>query len=176
MARKRSKTRAVAATSHPSPAISQEPCSPAASLPRLAENNHHTWAHLFSELACRTAHFTGKPLAFLTATFLVVVWACTGPLFHYSDTWQLVINTSTTIVTFLMVFLIQHTQNRDTMALQLKLSELIIAVRGAENRLAAAEDMTEDDLERLHQEYRVRAEATLDHLERRRGAQLQRAS
>ena len=98
-----------------------------------------------------------------------MVWACTGPLFHYSDTWQLVINTSTTIVTFLMVFLIQHTQNRDTLAVQLKLSELIIAVRGAENRLAAAEDMTEDDLEQLHEEYRVRAEQTLDHLEQRRG-------
>ena len=91
----------------------------------------HRWSHLFSELACKTAHFTGKPLAFLTATFLVVVWACTGPLFNYSDTWQLVINTSTTIVTFLMVFLIQHTQNRDTLALQLKLSELIIAVQAA---------------------------------------------
>jgi low affinity Fe/Cu permease len=79
-------------------------------------------------------------------------------------------------VTFLMVFLIQHTQNRDTMAVQLKLSELIIAVRGAENRLAAAEDMTEEDLERLHQEYRARADATLDHLEKRRGGELQRAS
>jgi low affinity Fe/Cu permease len=97
-------------------------------------------------------------------------------LFDYSDTWQLVINTSTTIVTFLMVFLIQHTQNRDTLALQLKLSELIIAVRGAENRLAAAEDMTEEDLERLHQEYRARAETTLDHLEQRRSGKLQRAS
>jgi low affinity Fe/Cu permease len=75
-----------------------------------------------------------------------------------------------------MVFLIQHTQNRDTLAVQLKLSELIIAVRGAENRLAAAEDMTEDDLERLHEEYRVRAEQTLDHLEQRRGKNLQRAS
>src|SRR4051812_30856021 len=127
-------------------------------------------------MATATAHYAGKPQTFLVAAFLVVAWALTGPLFHYSDTWQLVINTSTTIVTFLMVFLIQHTQNRDTLAVQLKLSELIIAVRGAENRLAAAEDMTEDDLERLHEEYRVRAEQTLDHLEQRRGKQLERAS
>ena len=73
---------------------------------------------------------------FLIAVALVVIWALTGPLFHYSDTWQLVINTSTTIVTFLMVFLIQHTQNRDTLALQLKLAEVIIAMRDAENRVA----------------------------------------
>jgi low affinity Fe/Cu permease len=97
-------------------------------------------------------------------------------MFGYSDTWQLVINTSTTIVTFLMVFLIQHTQNRDTMAVQLKLSELIIAVKGAENKLAAAEDMTEEELEQLHEEYRERADETLDHLQKRRGGNLQRAS
>jgi low affinity Fe/Cu permease len=176
MARKRSKTLAAAVTPRPSAAVCQEPRSPAASVPKLARNGKNTWSHLFSELACKTAHFAGRPVAFLTATLLVVLWACTGPLFNYSDTWQLVINTSTTIVTFLMVFLIQHTQNRDTLALQLKLSELIIAVRGAENRLAAAEDMTEEDLEQLHAEYRARAEATLDHLEERRGGKLQRAS
>jgi low affinity Fe/Cu permease len=175
MARKVSKTPAAPARARPSPAITQA-CSAESTDSAVKQKTHDTWSHLFSELACKTAHFSGKPLAFLTATFLVVVWACTGPLFHYSDTWQLVINTSTTIVTFLMVFLIQHTQNRDTLAVQLKLSELIIAVRGAENRLAAAEDMTEDDLERLHQEYRVRAEQTLDHLEQRRGKNLQRAS
>jgi low affinity Fe/Cu permease len=92
----------------------------------------------------------------------------TGPLFGYSDTWQLVINTSTTIVTFLMVFLIQNTQNRDTMALQVKLSELIIAMHGAKNRLAVAEDLSEEELERLHKEYCGRAEATLESLEQRR--------
>jgi low affinity Fe/Cu permease len=117
----------------------------------------------------------GKPIAFLIATLLVLVWGLTGPLFGYSDTWQLVINTSTTIVTFLMVFLIQHTQNRDTLALQLKLAELIIAAQGAENRLATAEDMNEDDLKRLHEEFRRRADETLDHLNRRRGTPLQRA-
>jgi low affinity Fe/Cu permease len=89
-------------------------------------------------------------------------------LFGYSDTWQLVINTSTTIVTFLMVFLIQSTQNRDTMALQVKLSELIIAVHGAQNRLANAEDLSEEELERLHKQYSGRAAATLDTLEERR--------
>ena len=82
----------------------------------------------------------------------------TGPLFGYSDTWQLVINTGTTIVTFLMVFLIQNTQNRDTLALQIKLDELIIAMRGAHNNMAAAEDLSDEDLEALHEAYRKRAE------------------
>jgi low affinity Fe/Cu permease len=134
-----------------------------------------TWSEVFSDLACATARYAGHPLAFLTATSLVIVWAITGPLFGFSDTWQLVINTSTTIVTFLMVFLIQHTQNRDTMAIQLKLSELIIAVQDAENKLATAEDLSEDELERLHEQYRTRAEATLEHLNQRR-EHLNRAS
>src|SRR3954449_4242426 len=138
---------------------SMTPAAPAHSTDSAAkQKTHRTWAHLFSDLACKTAHFTGKPLAFLTATFLVVVWACTGPLFNYSDTWQLVINTSTTIVTFLMVFLIQHTQNRDTLALQLKLSELIMAATDAENRLATAEDLSEEELEELHKDFQRRAE------------------
>ncbi len=128
----------------------------------------HRWSHLFSQVACATARFAGQPAAFLTAAGLVLLWALTGPLFHYSDTWQLVINTSTTIVTFLMVFLIQHTQNRDTLSLQLKLSELIISMQGAENRLAAVEDLSEEELENLHANYRRRAEETLDHLQDRR--------
>jgi low affinity Fe/Cu permease len=98
----------------------------------------------------------------------VVVWALSGPLFGFSDTWQLVINTSTTIITFLMVFLIQNTQNRDTMALQLKLSELILCLSEAENRFAAAEDMTEDQLKALHDELKRRAETTFGALEERR--------
>lgn len=89
--------------------------------------------------------------AFLTALGVVLVWAITGPLFHYSDTWQLVINTGTTIVTFLMVFLIQNTQNRDTLALQIKLSELIVAMKGADNKLAAIDDATDEELERAHE-------------------------
>ena len=93
-----------------------------------ASHNGNGWSDLFSRTACVVAHWMGKPVSFLIATALVIVWALTGPLFGYSDTWQLVINTSTTIVTFLMVFLIQNTQNRDTMALQLKLSELILVI------------------------------------------------
>ena len=124
--------------------------------------HHNEW---FSRFAHETSRLAGKPAAFILATGAVVTWALTGPLFNYSDTWQLVINTSTTIVTFLMVFLIQHTQNRDTMALQIKLSELIIAAQGAKNRLAAAEDLSEEELERLHKEYCGRADATMETLE-----------
>jgi low affinity Fe/Cu permease len=134
------------------------------------------WSELFSNTACETAHLAGKPLTFLAAVFLVVVWAATGPLFGFSDTWQLVINTSTTIVTFLMVFLLQHTQNRDTMAMQLKLSELIFAVQEAKNNLATAEDLSEEDLELLHEQYRKRADEALDHLQRKRGGALKKAS
>src|SRR3954454_21182354 len=129
----------------------------------------------FRSLSQATATAVGSPWAFLLAVVIVIVWGVTGPMFHYSDTWQLVINTGTTIVTFLMVFLIQHTQNRDARAMQLKLSKLIIAVKGAENKLAAAEDMTEEELEQLHEEYRERADETLNHLQKRRG-NLQRAS
>jgi low affinity Fe/Cu permease len=136
---------------------------------RNAANPNSTATHAFSRMANGISHFAGKPQAFLTAALLVLLWALTGPFFGYSDTWQLVINTSTTIVTFLMVFLIQHTQNRDTLALQLKLAELIIAMKGAENRLATIEDMDEEQLERLHNDYRVRAEQTLAHLRHRRG-------
>ena len=131
--------------------------------------NKHFWAHLFSRLASGTSNFAGKPQAFLIAALSIVIWAICGPIFGFSDTWQLVINTATTIITFLMVFLIQHTQNRDTLALQLKLAELIIAVRGAQNRLATIEDMGEDELQELHEEYRARAETTLERLEQRRG-------
>jgi len=133
------------------------------------EAGSRSWSHVFSRMANATSHFAGKPQAFLTAVLVVLAWALTGPLFGYSDTWQLVINTSTTIVTFLMVFLIQHTQNRDTLALQLKLAELIIVMRGAENRVATIEDMDEEELERLHEVYRQRAEQTLVHLQHRRG-------
>jgi low affinity Fe/Cu permease len=134
------------------------------------------WSAMFSNMACTISHWAGKPVVFLTAVTLVLVWALSGPLFHFSDTWQLVINTSTTIITFLMVFLIQHTQNRDTLALQLKLAELIIAMKGAENEIATAEDLSEEELEQLHGEYRRRAEATLDHLNQRRSSELKHAS
>ena len=99
-----------------------------------------------------------------------VVWIVTGPLFNYSDTWQLVINTGTTIVTFLMVFLIQNTQNRDILAIQLKLSELVLAMKGAENKFAAIEDLSDAELEELHEDCRSRAEVTLEHIETRKSA------
>src|SRR6201986_2564763 len=104
---------------------------------------------LFSRFAQKVASWTGNPIAFLLALAVVLVWIVTGPIFNYSDPWQLVINTGTTIVTFLMVFLIQNTQNRDILALQIKLAELIIAMHGAQNKLAAAEDMLDEELKDL---------------------------
>jgi low affinity Fe/Cu permease len=127
-------------------------------------------AHInaFERFARAASLVTGKPATFFTALALVLVWSATGPLFGFSDTWQLVINTSTTIVTFLMVFLLQHSQNRDTMALQLKLAELIIAVKGANNELATAEDLSERELCELHDEYARKAEQALKHLHEKR--------
>ena len=103
----------------------------------------------FRKFAQLCAHAAGTVGAFSIAIFVVAVWAATGPLFDFSDTWQLVINTSTTIITFLMVFLIQNTQNRDSQALHAKLDELVIAMRGADNRVVEAEDLSEEDLQYL---------------------------
>ncbi len=136
---------------------------------RTTTKTQVTLAERFSRFAQRTALWTGHPVAFLLAVALIAVWIVTGPVFHYSDTWQLVINTGTTIVTFLMVFLIQNTQNRDTMAIQLKLSELVLAMKGAENKFAAIEDLGDEELEQLHEQCRARAEMTLHHLESRKG-------
>lgn len=124
-------------------------------------------AMAFSSFAQKTAAWTGHPTAFFLATAVIVVWIVTGPLFNFSDTWQLVINTGTTIVTFLMVFLIQNTQNRDMLSMQLKLSELVLAMHGAKNKFASIEDLSDAELEELHADCRARAELTLDHLERR---------
>ena len=121
----------------------------------------------FRKFSCKMADSVGSPVSFAVGVMVVIVWAITGPIFHYSDTWQLVINTGTTIVTFLMVFLIQNTQNRDTLAIQLKLSELVLAMKGAENKFAAIEDLTDEELEKLHDDCRQRAEMTLTHLEKR---------
>jgi low affinity Fe/Cu permease len=118
----------------------------------------------FARFATWTAHATGHPLAFVLAVLLIAVWLVTGPLFRFSDTWQLVINTGTTIVTFPMVFLIQNTQNRDSAAVQLKLDELIRAVAGAHTALLDLEELAEGDLERLrgrYQEMARRARADL---------------
>lgn len=112
----------------------------------------------FGRLASQTAQLTGKPATFLLATLVVVIWAVTGPFVGYSDTWQLVINTGTTIVTFLMVFLIQNTQTRDTMALQLKLDELIMATKGARNSIAGIEDASDEDLSDAKDDSHRRAE------------------
>jgi low affinity Fe/Cu permease len=109
---------------------------------------------VFRKVARSTAMVIGTPWAFTLALAGVVVWLLTGPVFHYSDTWQLVINTATTIVTFLVVFLIQNTQNHDTRAIHLKLDELIRAVREARTRLVDLEDLPEPELARLEQEFR----------------------
>jgi len=98
---------------------------------------------------------TGTSMAFILAVTVIIVWGITGPLFHFSDSWQLVINTGTTIVTFLMVFLIQRTQNKDARAIHLKLNEIVAALQGASNRLIDVEDLTEEDIETLHRHYRT---------------------
>jgi low affinity Fe/Cu permease len=100
----------------------------------------------FDKIASVVTRFAGRPMAFIVALFLVVVWGLTGPFFNFSETWQLVINTSTTIITFLMVFIIQQSQNKDTMAVQLKLNELIACNKKASNRLIDIEDLTEQEL------------------------------
>ena len=123
----------------------------------------------FSTFAQVISRATGHPVAFLLAVVVVVVWAVTGPVFGYSDTWQLVINTGTTIVTFLMVFLIQNTQNRDTLALQLKLSELVLSQKGAHNSFVDLENLSEAQLEKMHADLCKRADHTLATLHHRRG-------
>jgi low affinity Fe/Cu permease len=104
-------------------------------------------------LAGKMTAWSGSTAAFFLAVGTIVVWAATGPLFGFSDTWQLVINTGTTIVTFVMVFLIQRAQNKDALAIQLKLNEIVAAVKGASNRLISVEDLTESELEVLHRHY-----------------------
>ena len=122
----------------------------------------------FERFARKASILAGKPAAFFGAVGIVLLWLATGPLFGFSDTWQLVINTGTTIITFLMVFLIQHSQNRDTMALQIKLADLIIAVKGAKNELATAEDLSDRELAELHERYARKAEEALKHLKSKR--------
>ena len=108
---------------------------------------------LFEKFSNAATTFTGSSTAFIIALSTVVIWAVTGPLFHYSETWQLVINTGTTIITFLMVFLIQKSQNKDGKAIQLKLNELIAAHERASNRMVDIEDLTEAELDQLHKFY-----------------------
>ncbi len=108
---------------------------------------------VFTRFAKWTARMSGRPLAFLLAASIIVIWAVTGPVFRFSDTWQLVINTSTTIVTFLMVFLIQNTQNRDGEAIQVKLDELIRATHGCHNALLDLEELEDEELDRIRAVY-----------------------
>ncbi|KRE16076.1 hypothetical protein ASE66_09915 [Bosea sp. Root483D1] len=108
---------------------------------------------LFTRLSQATAHWAGKPQTFFIALAIIVVWAVSGPFFGFNDTWQLVINTSTTIVTFLMVFIIQNSQNRDTAAMQIKLDELINKIEGAREELLDLEELDEDKLEEMRAEF-----------------------
>ncbi len=121
----------------------------------------------FARFAKWISRATGRPVAFVIAVAIILVWLLTGPLFRFSDTWQLVINTGTTIVTFLMVFLIQNTQNRDSEAIQVKLDELIRAIEGAHNALLDLEELEESDLDRIRANYERLAE--LARMELRRG-------
>jgi low affinity Fe/Cu permease len=113
---------------------------------------------LFTRLSKTTSYVAGRPATFTLAVLVIVAWVVTGPLFDFSDTWQLVINTGTTIVTFLMVFLIQATQNRDSEALQLKLDEIIRTQRGAHNTFVGIEELDEDELLKIREEYLKLAE------------------
>jgi len=124
----------------------------------------------FSDFARKTARAAGQPVVFALAAAVIVLWLITGPFFGFSDTWQLIINTGTTIVTFLMVFLIQNTQNRDSEAMHIKLDELIRAIDGAHNALLNLEDLGERELDRIRTDYtRLAEEARETLLEKRTG-------
>lgn len=118
--------------------------------------NNATW---YSRFAKSAAHFCGRPRVFSIAVAIIGIWIVTGPIFGFSDTWQLVINTGTTIITFLMVFLIQNTQNRDTEAIQLKLDELIRATQGAHNAMLDLEELEQETLDAFRVKYQALAEA-----------------
>jgi len=120
----------------------------------------------FNRFAKTVSHWTGQPAAFLLAVLTIVGWAVTGPIFTFSNTWQLVINTSTTIVTFLMVFLIQNTQNRDSQAVQLKLDELLRVTRGAHNALLDLEELEDDELALIRHRYGALAARARDGLKK----------
>lgn len=120
----------------------------------------------YSRFAKTAAHFCGRPRVFVLAVAVIAVWIITGPMFGFSDTWQLVINTGTTIITFLMVFLIQNTQNRDTEAIQVKLDELIRATKGAHNALLDMEELEEESLDAFRSKYQALASAAREELSR----------
>ena len=130
----------------------------------MSSGNHKS---IFARFSRWISAETGRPKTFFIACSVIVIWAITGPVFGFSDTWQLVINTGTTIVTFLMVFLIQNTQNRDTEALQIKLDELIRAAKGARNEVIDLEEMDEEALDKIRDEYLKLADLARKHLEAR---------
>src|SRR3989454_9212200 len=121
----------------------------------MARKQRNKLGQFLEQFSLKATKATGTSSAFILAGAVIIVWLITGPLFHFSDTWQLVINTGTTIVTFLMVFLIQRTQNKDALAIHLKLNEIVAAVGGASNRLIDVEDLTEAEIETLHKHYRA---------------------
>ena len=120
----------------------------------MSRKKRNKLSQLLEQFSLKATKATGTSHAFIVALMVIVVWGITGPLFDFSDTWQLVINTGTTIVTFLMVFLIQRTQNKDAMAIHLKLNEIVAALEGASNRLIDVEDLTEEEIETLHRYYK----------------------
>jgi low affinity Fe/Cu permease len=120
----------------------------------MASKKRNSISEALERFSLKATKATGTSKAFILALTVIVVWGVTGPIFKFSDTWQLVINTSTTIVTFLMVFLIQRTQNKDALAIHMKLNEIVAALEGASNRLIDVEDLTEDEIETLHKHYR----------------------
>jgi low affinity Fe/Cu permease len=137
--------------------------NPAGTLTIEADMRATAW---YSRFAKSAAYFCGRPRVFILAIVVILTWVITGPIFHFSDTWQLVINTGTTIVTFLMVFVIQNTQNRDTEAIQVKLDELIRATKGAHNALLDLEELEEDTLQAFRRKYQALASAARSELDR----------
>jgi low affinity Fe/Cu permease len=119
----------------------------------MARNKENAFSHALERLSYQATKATGTSLAFMLAVAAVIIWLLTGPIFNYSDTWQLVINTGTTIITFLMVFLIQRAQNKDALAIHLKLNEIVAAMEGASNRLIDVEDLSEADIQALRKYY-----------------------
>ena len=119
----------------------------------MARKKRNKLSELLERLSQKATQATGTSKAFIMALAIIIVWLITGPIFDFSDTWQLVINTGTTIITFLMVFLIQRSQNKDALAIHLKLNEIVAALEGASNRLIDVEDLTEDEIHTLHQHY-----------------------
>ena len=116
-------------------------------------NEHKSWARSVEGFSTQMSDWAGSTAAFVCSLLLVFAWTATGPLFRFSDTWQLVINTITNVVTFVMVFLIQRAQNKDSLAMQIKLSELLAVVRGVDDRIVAVEELSEEELRLLHARY-----------------------